>query len=72
MTRVAQQELAETVASSGEVEHHVGPRPAEVAHRLLRLCGDADHDELAGTVQPHEPAGVTAVRLDPVARSLRD
>ena len=69
---MAQQELAEPVPRPGEVFDHVGSGAAQVPHRLLLDGGDADTDQLAGAMQPGQPAAVPPVGLDLVARCPRD
>jgi hypothetical protein len=69
---VAQQELAEPVPRPGEVLDHVGSGAAQIPHRLLLEGGDADSHQLAGAVQPGQPAAVPPVGLDLVARCPGD
>jgi len=49
---VAQQELPEPVAGTGQVLDHVDAGAAQIPHRLLLDGRDADGDQLAGAVQP--------------------
>jgi len=50
----------------------MSPRATEIAHAFLGRRGDGDRSELAGSVQPRQSPGISAVGLDPIARALRD
>jgi hypothetical protein len=69
---VAQQELAEAMASPGAVLDHVGPGAAQIPHCLLGHGRDADGHQFSGPVQPGQPPAVPPVGLDLVAGRLGD
>jgi hypothetical protein len=56
---VAQQQLAEPVATAHQVDADGLTRANEVAQRLLLGAGNADRVQLAGQQQTHEQFGVT-------------
>jgi hypothetical protein len=69
---VAQQEGLQPPAGAAAVIDQVGAGAAQVPDRLLARSGDADGDQLAGAVQPGQPAAVAPVGLDLVAGGSRD
>jgi hypothetical protein len=69
---VAQQELRQPVPRPGPVFDHVGTGAAQVPHGFLPDGRDADGDQLAGAVQPRQPAAVPRIGLDPIPRCDRD
>jgi hypothetical protein len=54
----------------GPILDHVGAGAAQVPDRFFLDGGDADGDQLAGAVQPRQPAAVPPVGLDPIAGGL--
>ena len=69
---MAQHELAEAMPGTGAVGEQIGAGAAQVPHRLLGHGRDADGHQLAGAVQPGQPAAVTTVGLDPIPGRGRD
>jgi hypothetical protein len=69
---VADEELCEPVARSGEVLADVVASADEITHRFLLCGGNGDCGELAGTKEARELARVAAVGLHAVARSHWD
>ena len=66
---VTQQELAQPMPSPGAVIDQVGPGPAQIPHRLLRLSRHPDRDQLPSPMQPSQPAStVTPIGLHPIPR----
>jgi hypothetical protein len=67
---VAQQEGLQPSAGAAAVIDQVGAGAAQVPDGLLTRGGDADGDQLAGAVQPGQPAAVAPVGLGPCPRPL--
>ena len=67
---VPQEEGLQPPAGPAAVIDQIGPGPAQVPDRLLARGGDADGDQLAGPVQPGQPAAVAPVGLGPCRRLL--
>jgi hypothetical protein len=54
----------------GAILDQIGAGAAQVPDRFFLHGGDADGDQLAGPVQPRQPAAVPPVGLDLVAGAL--
>jgi hypothetical protein len=67
---VAQQEGLQPSAGPAAVIDQVGAGATQVPDRFLARGGDADGDQLAGPVQPDQPAAVAPVGLGPCRRPL--
>ena len=68
---VAQQLLADALASGDTHAAQIVAAAHEVTQALLCRCRWADEGELAGAIEAHELHGVAAVGLDAVARAHR-
>ncbi len=69
---MAEQELTQPMPGPGPILDQVGAGAAQVPDRFFLDGGDADGDQLAGAVQPRQPAAVPPVGLDPIAGGLGD
>jgi hypothetical protein len=69
---MAQQELPQPMPRPRAIFHHVGAGAAQIPHGLLLDGRDPDGDQLAGAVQPGQPAAVAPVGLDLVTRRSGD
>jgi hypothetical protein len=69
---VAQQELRQPVPGPGPVFDHVGTGAAQIPHGFLLDGRDANGDQLAGAVQPGQPAAVPRIGLDPIPGAVGD
>jgi hypothetical protein len=69
---MAQEKALQMLAGLPEDPPRRGPRPHQVAHRLMGGVGHPHGRQLACPVQPGERGGITAIGLHPVARAARD
>jgi hypothetical protein len=72
MAALAQQEPGELLPCPPQRPHRIETGPHQVAHRLMPGVGNPHRRQLARPVQLGQAAGVPPIRLDPVARPLRD
>jgi hypothetical protein len=72
MTALAQQEARELLARSAQPMHRVETSAHQIAYRLVRGIRNPHRRQLARPVQPRQTGRIPPIRLDPVARPLRD
>jgi len=72
MAALAQQKPRELLTRTAQGPHRVEAGPYQVAHRLMSGIGNPYRRQLAGPVQLGQTGRVPPIRLDPVARPLRD
>jgi hypothetical protein len=67
-----QQEALQVLAGLARHAHCRGPRPDQIAHRLMRGIRNPDRRQLTGPVQLRQHHSIAAIRLYPVTRLHRD
>ena len=72
MAALAQQKPRELLTGASQGPYRVEAGTHQIAHRLMSRIGDPHRRQLAGPVQLRQTSGVPPIRLDPVARPLRD
>jgi hypothetical protein len=72
MAALAQQKPRELLTCAAQGPYRVEAGPYQVAHRLMSGIGNPHRCQLACPVQLGQTGGVPPIRLDPVARPLRD
>jgi hypothetical protein len=69
---IAQQEGFELVAAGSEIPSGIGSSPAKVTHGFVPSIGKMHRSQLPGPKQTRQRQGIATVRLDLVARPLRN
>ena len=69
---MAQEKALQVLAGLAEHAPRRGPRPHQIAHRLVGGIRHPYRRQLVGPVQPGERGGIAAVGLDPVAGPARN
>ena len=72
MAALAQQKPRELLTRAAQGPYRVEAGTHQVAHRLMSGIGNPHRRQLADPVQLRQTSGVPPIRLDPVARPLRD
>ena len=69
---MAQQETAQLLASPPQAPYRGGPRPHQIAHRLVSGIGNPHRRQLPGPVQLGQVQRIPPVGLHPFAQTPRD
>jgi hypothetical protein len=69
---LAQQKPGELLACPAQAVHRVEPCLYQIAHRLVPAIRNPNRGQFADPVQLGQAGSISTIRLDPVARPLRD
>ena len=72
MAALPQQKARELLARPAQRMHRVETGAHQIAHRLVRSIRNPHRGQLARPVQPRQTGRIPPIRLDPIARPLRD